>query len=157
MVDLDYIRHLRERHPIWFDRCLCNALLEAAGFEKPSFEGDMIWHVCPIARRIVPLRGEEGAFRALHIWHRIDVALERLLGEPSSVGVETFRHVLCLTRRQAETLLQKLRRAHMRAFSKEGVNELSDRLLHRAAALLLDLLQKSGKMHTVRKGALCLT
>lgn len=155
-LDLDYIRHLRERHEEWFDRCLANALLEAAGFEKPSLEGDILWHVCPLRRKLIPLRGEDGAFRALHVWPRLDFALERLLGQPTGIAVEAFKDILGLTPRKTEALFKRLRKAHERAFSKDRLNELSDRLLHRAASLLLNILQASGKMHTVRQGAACL-
>lgn len=152
MIDLDYLRHLRERNETLFDRCLFSALLEAAGFKNPTLNGDEIWHHCPKRRRLTILRGEEAALSVLAHWPRVDLALERLTGKPSRIGVETFQHVLRATRRQTQGAFQSMVKGYHIRFSSTELQAMADQLLDRAGALMIDHLRNTGRSYTVARG-----
>ncbi len=151
-VDLAYLRHLRDRHEILFDRCLFSAILEEAGFDRPSLNGDEIWHLCRRRKRIAILRGEEAAFAVLRHWPHVDLALERLTGEPSTIGIETFQDILGLSRRQTHASFKRLVKSYHQQFSREELQLIADRLLDRTGALVFDHLRKTGRTYTIKAG-----
>lgn len=152
MIDLPYIQHLRERHETLFGRCLCSALLERVGFEWPVLEGDEIWYRCPRRKRLAILRGEDAAFAVFVHWPHVDLAVERLTGEPSRMGVESFQHILGLTRRQAQGSFKRLVKSYHLRFSREELDAIADSLLDRTGALVVEHLRKTGRLYTIKEG-----